>query len=204
LYEISCLLYETEVDMNDKQKDITKGEATKQRIIECAAKLFITKGYNNTGLNDILKETNLPKGSFYYHFKTKKELAIEVANYFSQSFGSWLKEVAKDRTWKEFVKEFMDKIIHDGRENIYFGCPFAILGCELAFLDEDIANAYLSPLKSLVELFAKVLQHSAIPKDEIEDKSNHAFALFEGYILYYRISKDIKVLERLKDQLIKL
>ncbi|WP_455717742.1 TetR/AcrR family transcriptional regulator [Anaerosporobacter sp.] len=190
--------------MNDKQNDITKGEVTKQRIIECAANLFITKGYNNTGVNDILKETNLPKGSFYYHFNTKKELAIEVANYFSQSFGSWLKGVAKNRTWREFVEQFMNKIIHDGRENIYFGCPFAVLGCELAFLDEDIANAYLNPLKGMVQLFAEVLQHSAIPETEIKDKSNHAFALFEGYVLYYRVSKDITVLERLKDQLIKM
>ena len=51
---------------------------TKQRIIETSYKLFQVKGYNATGLNEILKESEAPRGSLYYHFpKGKEELALE-------------------------------------------------------------------------------------------------------------------------------
>lgn len=182
----------------------TKGEKTKKRIIECAAKLFLTNGYNNTGINEILLETNLPKGSFYYHFKNKKDLAIEVANYFKEKIGLWLLEVSKNRTWKEFVEIFITQIIQDAKDENYFGCPFAVLGSEIAFLDSEIANAYSSPMKNLVYLFSKVLEFSKVPKEEINDKANQAFALFEGYVLCYRITKDINMLEILKKQLLKI
>lgn len=182
----------------------TKGEKTKKRIIEYAAKLFLTNGYNNTGINEILLETNLPKGSFYYHFKNKKDLAIEVANYFKEKIGSWLLEVSKNRTWEEFVEIFMTQIIQDAKDENYYGCPFAVLGSEIAFLDSQIANAYSSPMKNLVYLFSKVLEFSKVPKEKINDKANHAFALFEGYVLYYRITKDINMLEILKKQLLKI
>lgn len=180
----------------------TKGENTKKRIIECSAKLFITNGYNNTGINEILSKTNLPKGSFYFHFKTKKQLAIEVANYYKEKIGSWILEISQNRNWEEFVEIFMSQIIAEAKEENYFGCPFAVLGSEIAFLDSEIANAYSSPMKNLIYLFSKVLEFSNIAKEEINIKAGHAFALFEGYVLHYRISKDVKVLETLKEQLL--
>ena len=182
----------------------TKGEKTKKRIIECAAKLFLVNGYNNTGINEILLETGLPKGSFYYHFENKKHLAIEVANYFEEKIGSWLLDVSKNRGWEEFVEVFMSQIIQDAEDGNYFGCPFAVLGSEIAFLDSQITNAYSSPMKGLICLFSKVLEFSKVPRQELNSKANHAFALFEGYILYYRITKDINVLQILKEQLLKI
>lgn len=184
--------------------DNTKGKKTKKRIIECAANLFLTNGYNNTGINEILLETDLPKGSFYYHFKNKKQLAIEVANYFREKMSSWLIDIAKNETWDKFVETFMEQIIKDAKEESYFGCPFAVLGSEIAFLDSEIANAYSSPMKNLICLFSNVLEFSKLPKEEAQDKASHAFALFEGYVIYYRITKDVKVLETLKEQLLKI
>jgi TetR/AcrR family transcriptional repressor of lmrAB and yxaGH operons len=50
----------------------------KEKFIETAGRLFESKGYNATGLNEILKESGAPKGSFYYHFPNGKEqLALE-------------------------------------------------------------------------------------------------------------------------------
>lgn len=51
---------------------------TKEKIIETSYKLFQVKGYNATGLSEILKESGAPRGSLYYHFpKGKEELALE-------------------------------------------------------------------------------------------------------------------------------
>lgn len=54
---------------------------TKEKFIETASRLFEVKGYNATGLNEILAESGAPKGSLYYHFpKGKEQLALEAVN----------------------------------------------------------------------------------------------------------------------------
>ena len=54
---------------------------TKEKFIETASRLFEIKGYNATGLNEILAESGAPKGSLYYHFpKGKEQLALESIN----------------------------------------------------------------------------------------------------------------------------
>lgn len=52
---------------------------TKDLFIETASILFANKGYHATGISEILKQSNAPKGSLYYHFpKGKEQLAQEA------------------------------------------------------------------------------------------------------------------------------
>ena len=182
-------------------EDITKGEKSKGKIIECAAELFFKNGYNNTGIKEILKETQLPKGSFYYHFKSKKDLAIAVADYYKSKIGRWILRISKDKTWNEFVDNLIDDIIGDAKKGNYYGCPFATLGSEMAFLDPEIVQSYSLPMMNLISVFSEVLEFSNVQKDKVEYIAKKAFALFEGYVMYYRVTKDIEILETLRQQL---
>lgn len=40
--------------------------------------IFYAKGYNNTSIDDILKELSLSKGAFYYHFESKEDFLIQI------------------------------------------------------------------------------------------------------------------------------
>ncbi|MFA9461790.1 TetR/AcrR family transcriptional regulator [Thiohalorhabdus sp. Cl-TMA] len=53
-------------------------EATRQRILEAARHLFTERGYFNTSLQDIRRESGLSIGSIYHHFSGKEELAREL------------------------------------------------------------------------------------------------------------------------------
>lgn len=55
-----------------------KGQTTRQTIINKATLLFTRNGYNHTSLSQILEETGLAKGGFYFHFKSKEELGLAV------------------------------------------------------------------------------------------------------------------------------
>ena len=181
--------------------DITKGEKSKGRIIECAAELFLKNGYNNTGIKEILNETQLPKGSFYYHFKSKKDLAIEVAEYYKSKIGSWILRISKDKTWNDFIDNLIEDIVSDAKEGNYYGCPFATLASEMAFLDLEMVQSYSMPMMNLISVFSMVLEFSGISKEQVENNAKKAFALFEGYVMYYRVTKDIEILETLREQL---
>jgi AcrR family transcriptional regulator len=59
------------------QQDL-KSNLTQQTIINEAFNLFYANGFKSTSVDKVMKTTNLTKGAFYHHFKSKKELGIAV------------------------------------------------------------------------------------------------------------------------------
>jgi TetR/AcrR family transcriptional regulator, transcriptional repressor for nem operon len=60
----------------------SKGARTRERILSEAEALVFAKGYSGTAVDDILAATSLTKGAFFYHFKTKNELAMALLERF--------------------------------------------------------------------------------------------------------------------------
>lgn len=180
----------------------TKGEQSKYKLIECAAELFMKNGYNATGINDILAVAELPKGSFYFHFSSKKDLAIEVSNYFDNKINEWIIATSKGKSWDEFITDLLQQMISGAEKNKHYGCPFAVLGLEIAFSEPDISEQYNKSIKRLISVFKEVFEFSGIAVDDSEEIANKAFAMYEGYLVYYRISKDVDVLKRMLKDLI--
>src|SRR6516164_9465590 len=60
---------------------MSKGDATRQRIIAQAAPIFNQRGYKGCSLNAIMEATGLEKGGIYRHFESKEELAAEAFDY---------------------------------------------------------------------------------------------------------------------------
>lgn len=53
-----------------------RAEVTRQRIIDVAALAFATRGYEGVSFRDLVTESRLSKGAFYFHFDSKEELAL--------------------------------------------------------------------------------------------------------------------------------
>jgi AcrR family transcriptional regulator len=64
---------------------MSKGEQTRQAIIEKAAPLFNQQGFAGCSMADIMVVTGLEKGGLYRHFSSKEELAAEVFRYAMQT-----------------------------------------------------------------------------------------------------------------------
>jgi AcrR family transcriptional regulator len=62
-------------------KRVTKGERTRQRIVERAAELFNTRGVAGSSMADVSQATGLEKGGIYNHFETKDALALAAFDY---------------------------------------------------------------------------------------------------------------------------
>jgi len=64
----------------------TQSEAqheSKTRLLDAALKVIRAKGYSATRIDDICEAAGLTKGSFFHHFDSKEELALEAAAHFS-------------------------------------------------------------------------------------------------------------------------
>lgn len=167
-----------------------KGENVKRYLIEVASRLFLEKGYSNTGINDILSEAKVSKGSFYFYFSSKKELGLEVARFYEKMMiKDWL-EPLSGNAWDVFVSKVVLDIKRSAAFGNYLGCPLAVLGMEVSLLEEDLSKAYTYGIKELISIFSNSLQASGIAKDKADIIGRKALAIYEGHLLYYRITKD--------------
>lgn len=55
-----------------------KGEKRKQELLEIAYRLFTTRGYENTSVDDIIEKAGIAKGTYYYYFESKEQTLEEV------------------------------------------------------------------------------------------------------------------------------
>jgi TetR/AcrR family transcriptional regulator, transcriptional repressor for nem operon len=60
---------------------VSKGERTRERIIEQATAVFNAKGYAGASMSDIMAATGLNKGGIYNHFESKDALALASFDY---------------------------------------------------------------------------------------------------------------------------
>lgn len=65
----------------------------KEKIIKAAFEIIHIKGFNNTGIQEILTTAGVPKGSFYFYFQNKDDLGIQLIDYYLDSFISMADEM---------------------------------------------------------------------------------------------------------------
>lgn len=103
----------------------SKGEQTREMILERAARLFNEKGYVGASLSDIMEVTGLKKGGLYNHFSSKEQLAVEAFNYSLKVIARKLREALEGKHTAverlngvlEFYRGYMDDAPVPG------GCP---------------------------------------------------------------------------------
>lgn len=73
-------------------------EERRQELIETAKELFMTQGYEQTAVGDIVKKIGVAQGLFYYYFRSKQEIFLEVINQFMEARVGELAAFLRDKT----------------------------------------------------------------------------------------------------------
>jgi AcrR family transcriptional regulator len=76
----------------------------KKEFLDIARKLFFTKGYEQTSVDEIIKEVGLSKGSFYYYFKSKEDLLDELTRELSLQILAKIKEIVNRDDMDAIIK----------------------------------------------------------------------------------------------------
>ncbi|MBM3179607.1 MAG: TetR/AcrR family transcriptional regulator [Chloroflexi bacterium] len=66
-------------------------QETRERILEAAVKVFATKGYHDTKVDDIVSESRTSKGSFYFYFPSKQDIFLALVDTFAELLESRLR-----------------------------------------------------------------------------------------------------------------
>jgi len=59
--------------------------SAKTKILEAALSLFRAKGYAATSVDDLCRQAGVTKGAFFHHFRSKEELAVAAAQFWSET-----------------------------------------------------------------------------------------------------------------------
>ena len=110
-----------------------KGEGNRQCIIAAAEDLFYQRGYNQTSFQDISDATNIPRGNFYYYFKTKEDILNAVIDARVSALSILLNKFDTEITSpRERLLMFTNRLEHDADDIAQSGCPTGTLCAELA------------------------------------------------------------------------
>jgi len=64
--------------MEPAEQLVDRAERSRRAILDAAAPIFAERGYEAASLNEIILASGLTKGGFYFHFRSKRELALAV------------------------------------------------------------------------------------------------------------------------------
>jgi len=111
----------------------TKGENNRTRIIEAADQLFYKHGYNQTSFSDIADITGIPRGNFYYYFKTKDDILAAVVETRVKQYQEALAscDTASDKPGGR-LHAFIDMMAGSVDSLVDTCCPIGSLCVELA------------------------------------------------------------------------
>jgi AcrR family transcriptional regulator len=68
-----------------KQRDFDRKESTSQELLNAAVDVFCDKGYHRTLISDIVARAGVGQGTFYRHFKSKRDLIETIMDQFGAS-----------------------------------------------------------------------------------------------------------------------
>ena len=76
----------------------TPTQETRTRILEAAVKVFATKGYHDTKVDDIVSESHSSKGAFYFYFPSKQDIFLALSDTFAELLESRLTQAMDKET----------------------------------------------------------------------------------------------------------
>ncbi|MBI4241594.1 MAG: TetR family transcriptional regulator C-terminal domain-containing protein [Candidatus Rokubacteria bacterium] len=169
-----------------------------------ASRLISVKGYHCTSLDDVLRESGVGKGNFYYYFDSKEALGYAILERIAKAFVERTLEPSFDdlaRSPLGRVHRFLDLILESQRErNCVGGCPMGNLASELS----DVHEGFRQRLAQVFTLWRGRLSRALVEaqaRGEISGRAEPArlaqfvVAALEGAILMAKVTKEIAVME---------
>jgi TetR/AcrR family transcriptional regulator, transcriptional repressor for nem operon len=187
---------------------------TREQILDAARRLVHGRGFNNTSVDEILRESGVGKGNFYYYFKSKDELGYAVLDRSLERFSVEIIEKSFDSNkdpWQQ-IYLFLDFLVDRAQQQDGSGgCILGNLAIEMSDIHEEfrlrLTKAF-DGLRSRIEnaLTQAKVQGTLHRDANIPRLAHFIIAGFEGAFMMGKLHKDADVvagvIEELKGHLV--
>jgi len=187
----------------------SKGELTRQTIVEQSLQLFSVKGYYNTSIKNILESTGLTKGGLYGHFASKEEIWYAV---YDQAVNIWRSLVFKGVRQCRDPLERLDTFIQNDMES-YLGGDVFDGGCFFLNMLVELSGQSSSMSKHILRGFVRLSRLLRLWLEEARDNNlvghdanlkeiaNFIVITLNGAAALYISSRDRSIIDQTVNQL---
>ncbi|MEL6640196.1 MAG: helix-turn-helix domain-containing protein [Pseudomonadota bacterium] len=170
---------------------------TRALLLRTARRLFLEKGYDRTGMPELVKEAGLTRGALYHHFDDKRDLFLAIAKQDAESIGQHIDAATREVTDPEEAmsvgtQAYFDAMAVPGRAQILLSLAPAILGSKdakaltaqegSAELRDGLANAMpdidTATLDALTDVLSAAFDRAGFEIAHGADREAYTKALF--------------------------
>jgi len=158
-------------------------QSTRDHLIDVGQELMHQQGYNATGLSDILKAADIPKGSFYHHFGSKEEFAAAALERYAAQKAEHSAKVLHNPTagpLKRLKRYFLDLVKIAGQQGPIPGCLLGRFSLEIGAESPELRKRISASFERWQHAIAAVLEQAVARKELPADTNAEALA---GFVL---------------------
>ena len=173
----------------------SKGENNRQLIVEAADQLFYTRGYHQTSFRDISDATGIPRGNFYYYFKTKDDILNAVVESRVQVYGDILQACEQKSSDPRQRLLCFSNMLSNFEDNIVLnGCPIGTLCAELSKDEDDLQDISRAVFSLMRKWLAE--QFTALNCSDADNKAMDMLARMQGVTVMASAFRDRDFIHR--------
>lgn len=175
---------------------------TREALIRAGVATLTEKGFSATGLDEILRAVNVPKGSFYHYFSSKEAFGAELidtyASYFARRLDRFL--LNEERSPLDRLRDFVSDAEHGmARHAFTRGCLVGNLGQEMGTLPEAYRGRLVEVFKDWQKRTARCLEAAKASGQLSADAEPRRLAEFfwigwEGAVLRAKLERSARPL----------
>ena len=177
---------------------------TRNALVWCGTELLTERGFQITGIDEVLKRVGVPKGSFYHYFKSKDHFGHAVIDNYEAYYAKKM-----DRIFGDSSQSPLQRLVNftanakNGMVKFDFkrGCLIGNLGQELAALDTQFRERLEGVLVSWEKRVAECLSESIdigelAPGQDPQALSRFFWVGWEGAILRSKLMRSLEPIDQ--------
>jgi TetR/AcrR family transcriptional repressor of nem operon len=165
---------------------MSKATETRMMILQKSFELIYRKGYQATSIDEIVATTQVTKGAFFYHFKTKDEMGLSLINEFLYAgmYDAMIKPLEEGKDAANDIYMMMENLlIRNPFFNVDYGCPAINLIEEMSPINQTFKKALskfvLQWQKAIVASLAKGQSDKTFSASFVPEEA--AMLIISGY-----------------------
>ena len=180
----------------------TKGERTRERLMDLAYESIVEKGFAATSIEELVEAAGITKSGFFYHFRDKNDLARQLFERFlsedegiMETLENRARELSDDplQSFLIFLNVYAQMM--DDMEALHPGCMVATVTYQERMFDAEVRQMNVDYLRRMRERFVRWLEEIVaryppripVELDELADQLN---VIVEGAIIQSKALRD--------------